>query len=70
MKSFLLIAQIVLSVSLTLIVLIQSKGTGLAKGWGSSTTSFSRRGLEKIIFKGTFLISALFIIVSILQLSL
>jgi protein translocase SecG subunit len=70
MKTTLIIAQIVLSVTLTLLVLVQSRGTGLSRSWGSARgTSSTRRGLEKIIFKLTFLVSALFIIISIVQLS-
>jgi protein translocase SecG subunit len=55
--------------TLTFLILIQSKGTGLSKSWaGGSLKSFTRRGLEKVIFKSTFGILAIFLIVSFLQL--
>jgi protein translocase SecG subunit len=61
--------QIILSVALCALILIQSKGNGIGRAWGGGGgTSFTRRGLEKILFRFTFVISALFIGVSILQL--
>ena len=72
MKTFLFILQIVLSVLLTAAILVQSRGTGFGRsfGGGGSSSSFTRRGLEKVVFKSTFIISILFIIISILSLSL
>lgn len=69
MHQALLIIQIIAATTLTGLILIQSKGTGFGRAWGGSS-SFTRRGLEKIIFRSTFLISAIFIVVSILQLML
>jgi len=66
MKNLLFYAQIVLSMSLVLVILVQSRGTGFSRGFGS-TTSFSRRGLEKVVFRLTFVLAALFILVSLLQ---
>ena len=66
-NSILLVFQIVSAIALTLAILVQSKGSGLGKAWGSGSTSFTRRGLEKILFKLTFLLAGIFILVSILQ---
>jgi protein translocase SecG subunit len=66
MKNILFYVQIVLSVSLVAVILIQSRGTGFSRGFGS-TSSFTRRGLEKIVFRLTFVLAALFIVVSTLQ---
>ena len=69
MKETLLIIQMVVSIVLIGLVLIQAKGTGFGRsGFGSSGTSFTRRGLEKFIFKLTFVIAFIFIGVSMLQL--
>jgi len=69
MKIFLLIIQIITAFLLVLLVLVQSKGTGLSKSWGGSNLkSFTRRGLERVIFKSTFVILAVFLVVSFLQL--
>lgn len=67
MKQVLLISQAVLAVLLVLMVLIQTRGTGFSRGWVASGESFTRRGLEKFIFKATFVVALIFIIVSILQ---
>lgn len=69
MKQILTIVQILISVLLILVIMIQAKGTGLGRTFGGgSGTSFSRRGLEKLIFRSTFILSFLFILISILQL--
>ena len=69
MKQTLTIIQIIVSIALILLILIQAKGTGLGRTFGSGGgTSFSRRGLEKLIFRLTFVIVALFLVISILQL--
>jgi preprotein translocase subunit SecG len=69
MKQFLIIIQIIISVSLIFLILIQAKGTGLGRTFGGGGgTSFSRRGLEKLIFRLTFVLVGLFLAISILQL--
>lgn len=57
------------SVLLIILILIQARGTGFGRTSGfSQASSFSRRGLEKLIFRLTFVVAAVFIIVSILHL--
>lgn len=69
MNQILTIIQIVISICLIFLILIQAKGTGLGRTFGSGGgTSFSRRGLEKLIFKFTFILAGLFLAISILQL--
>lgn len=68
MNRALLIIQIVISILLVGSILIQSKGTGFARSF-KSQASFTRRGLEKIVFRATFVLALLFIVVSILQLA-
>ena len=70
MQNLLLIIQSVLALGLVLLILIQGRGTGISRAFGGGNVSFTRRGLEKIVFKSTFVFSALFIIVSILQLAI
>jgi protein translocase SecG subunit len=68
MKGFLLIFQVIVSVALISLILLQARGTGFGRSFSSgSQASFSRRGLEKFIFKLTFILVAVFIVVSILQ---
>ena len=69
MNQTLNIVQIVISISLILVILVQAKGTGLGRTFGSGGgTSFSRRGLEKLIFRSTFVLVGLFLAISILRL--
>lgn len=69
MKNTLIIIQALTAVFIILAILVQSKGTGLSKSWGGGNLkSFTRRGLEKIIFKSTFVVLAIFILSSFLQL--
>lgn len=69
MTQVLTIIQIVVSIALIFLILIQAKGTGLGRTFGGGGgTSFSRRGLEKLIFKLTFIMVGLFLVISILQL--
>lgn len=69
MKQILTIVQIIVSLGVIGLILIQAKGTGLGRTFGSGGgTSFSRRGLEKLIFKLTFVFVGIFIVISILQL--
>lgn len=65
MTQYLTTLQIIISVVLVGLVLVQPKGTGLGR---SQATSFTRRGLEKLLFKLTFVFAGLFLLVSILQL--
>lgn len=61
------IIQIFLSILLTALVLIQSKGGGLSSSVGGSFTMYrSKRGLEKIVFILTIVFSVLVVINSLL----
>jgi len=67
MRTILLVLQIILSVFLIGLIMVQARGKGLSSAWGGASASFSRRGLERLIFRLTFIVSALFILISILQ---
>jgi protein translocase SecG subunit len=65
MKTVLVIVQMLVALLLLFAILIQSKGTGFGRTMGFSQSSFSRRGLEKLVFRATFVLAGLFIIVSV-----
>jgi protein translocase SecG subunit len=67
MKDVLLVFQVIVSILLVGAILVQTKGTGFGRVWGSSGVSFARRGLEKLVFKMTFVLAALFVILAIVQ---
>lgn len=68
MREILLVIQIISAVALIGLILLQVKGVGFGRVWGSWTTSFSRRGLEGFVFKSTFVVAFIFILVSTLGL--
>ena len=68
MNQILTIVQIVVSVALIAVILIQARGTGFGRGGGMGGTSFTRRGLEKLVFRLTFVLAFLFVAISILRL--
>ena len=69
MQAYLSVAQIVLSVSLILAILLQVRGGGLGGIFGQADTVFrTRRGVEKTLFQLTIVLVVLFIIVSIVSL--
>ncbi len=68
MRQVLSIFQIIISIALIALVLIQARGTGFGRSSGIGGASFTRRGLEKLVFRLTFVVVGLFIILSILQL--
>lgn len=65
MQGFVAVAQTICAVLLVIFVLLQVRGTGFGRG---TTASFTRRGAEKLIFKLTFMVTALFLILSAVNL--
>lgn len=65
MRESILILQIVVSVVFILFILVQNKGTGLGRGWSASTNSFTKRGIERVIFRGTFVLAAIFCLLAL-----
>lgn len=70
MRNTFLIIQTITAILLVVAILIQTRGTGFGRSWGGGSASFTRRGLEKLIFKLTFVLAGIFILVSILQLAI
>ena len=69
MNQVLIILQIVISLVLIGLILMQARGTGLGRTFGGGGgTSFTRRGLEKLLFKATFVFVVLFLVISVLSL--
>jgi preprotein translocase subunit SecG len=69
MKDIFLIGQIIVSIALVVLILLQASGTGFGRSsLGGTQASFSRRGLEKVVFKLTFILAGIFIAISILRL--
>ena len=64
-ENYLNIGQILVSVVLITVVLLQAKGSGFGAGLGGSTSAFrTRRGLEKTLFQATIVLTAIFLAMS------
>lgn len=60
------IAQIVLGSLLCVAILLQKKGSGLGSAFGGEGNVFqTRRGAEKLLFRGTIVLAILFVGVAI-----
>lgn len=64
MQTTLTIVIIVISIILIGLVLMQAKGVGLGRSFGSSSYH-SRRGLERIVFRATIVISVIFVLLAV-----
>ena len=63
--NYLNFAQIIVSVSLILVVLLQARGSGFGGALGGSSSFFrTRRGAEKTLFQLTIVLVVIFILMS------
>ncbi|MGE0059985.1 MAG: preprotein translocase subunit SecG [Dehalococcoidia bacterium] len=64
-ENYLNIGQILVSVVLIVVILLQAKGSGFGAGLGGTTSSFrTRRGLEKTLFQATIALTIIFLAMS------
>jgi preprotein translocase subunit SecG len=71
METYLNIAQIILSVALIVACLLQIKGGGLGGIFGQADSVYrTKRGAEKTLFQLTIVLVVLFIVVSIIAVSI
>jgi preprotein translocase subunit SecG len=66
------IIQVILSIALILVIILQARGMGLGSLFGGSDTGMgitkTRRGLERTLFQITIILAALFLLNAIIQL--
>ena len=63
--------QIIISLLLIGLILLQAKGTGLGSTFGGqSQTYHSKRGMEKSIFLATIVLAVFFVIISLVNFKL
>ena len=68
MKQILGIAQIVVSIVLIIVILLQQRGAGLGVfGGGRAEFYHRRRGFEKLIFRGTVILAAIFFVLGVIN---
>jgi preprotein translocase subunit SecG len=69
MKNIILIIQLVVSISLIALILLQAKGVGLGRAWGGGGEFYkSKRGVEKVVFQTTVALAIVFMVTSLLSL--
>jgi preprotein translocase subunit SecG len=62
------IAQLIVSIALSIVLLLQAKGSGFGAGLGGTTSVFrTRRGIEKTLFQLTIVLIIVFVLVSIMS---
>jgi preprotein translocase subunit SecG len=69
MGTYLNIAQIIISVALTAVILLQTRGGGLGGMFGGTETAVykTRRGVERTIFNITIGLAIAFFVITILN---
>ncbi|MFA6427723.1 MAG: preprotein translocase subunit SecG [Candidatus Magasanikbacteria bacterium] len=56
------IAQIIIAILLSISILLQQKGSGIGSAFGGSSTIFTtRRGVDKVLFNATIVLTSLFL---------
>ena len=65
MKQWIPLIQIVIGFLLSAAILMQAKGTGLGRSVGPSSYH-ARRGMEKMLFKATIVLSVVFVAISVM----
>ena len=64
-EDYLNVAQILISLALIVVILLQAKGSGFGAGLGGTTSAFrTRRGLEKTLFQVTIFLTVIFLAMS------
>lgn len=62
MKTYLAIAQIIVSSLLIVAILLQARGTGLGSTFGGEGNVYrTKRGVEKILFRSTIVFAVVFL---------
>lgn len=66
MKTIILFSQIIVSILLIVVILLQAKGSGLSTVFGGEGSFYrSKRGVEKMFVYLTIILAGLFLILSI-----
>lgn len=68
MKEFVQIIQSISAILLIIFVLLQVRGGGFSRS--ASSSSFTRRGVERLVYRMTYVAVALFLIMSAVSLFL
>jgi protein translocase SecG subunit len=59
------IIQIVLSILLITVIILQAKGTGLGASFGAGNSFHTKRGAEKFLFTATIVLAVSFVSIAL-----
>ncbi len=66
MFTYILLVQVIVSIALMVLILVQSRGEGFSASFSSDSSIFrTRRGVEKTLFQLTIAVAIMFILLSI-----
>jgi preprotein translocase subunit SecG len=66
MSAYLNVVQIIISIVVILVVLLQSRGSGFSATFSSDTSIYrTRRGVERTLFHATIGLAILFVLTSV-----
>ena len=65
MGNYLNVAQIVVSIALVAVVLLQTRNSGLGSAFGGDSIYKTRRGLDRTLFQLTIVLAVLFGLISL-----
>lgn len=70
-RNALLLLNIIVSIAITVLILIQGRGGGLGGAWGGGGETFhTRRGIDKITLRLTIILIVVFFLISAVNLFL
>lgn len=67
--NIILILQMLISILLLLSILVQANGTSLGRSFGGSASYHTKRGAERALFIGTMVLGIIFVLLSLLNLT-
>jgi preprotein translocase subunit SecG len=69
MQIYLYVGQLLVSIALIFVILLQAKGSGLGGIFGQADTVYrTKRGVEKTLFQLTIALAVLFVALSVVSL--
>ena len=68
MQGYLNVVQIIISIVLIVVVLLQAKGSGFGAAFSSDSSAYrSRRGVERTLYRFTIGLAVVFVLISIVS---
>ena len=68
MATYLNVAEIIISIVLILVLLVQTRGAGFSGTFRSDSSVYhKRRGIEKTLFQLTIVLAVIFVVISVLS---